>query len=473
VLELLGRAPAAAQRSAQAVMEFETALAAASRKLEDRRDPEREYNPHRTAALRERLTPSIDWPRQLATWGIQPETVIVGEPEFFSAMDAQLGRTPIEVLKDYLRLRLVDEYADSLSPEFEDESFRFKKQLLGGAKEPKPRWKRVLEAQNGAIGMMLGRAYVRERFSERAKRRYAAMFEALREAYAHRIRTLDWMSEATKARALRKLATMSHKIGYPEHWKDDSMLPIGRDSFCANMLRAARWRFDDEIRKTGQPVDRSEWHMTPQTYNAYYSATSNEIVLPAAIFVVPGVPDEQLDDALAYGYVGASTIGHEITHGFDDEGRKFDEHGNLADWWTAQDATRFEQRAQVLIEQFDAFEGLPGLRVNGKASLGENIADLGGLVIALDAYRKTEEYQRGVPIAGLTPQQRYFLGYALGYLEQQRAERLRTLLVSDAHAPAKWRVNGALANLPEFHQAFKVAPGAPMHRAAESRAAIW
>jgi putative endopeptidase len=238
-------------------------------------------------------------------------------------------------------------------------------------------------------------------------------------------------------------------------------------------MAAARWRFQDNLAKFGKPVDRTEWDMTPQTYNAYYNPSNNEIVLPAAIFMIPGMADADVDDAVVYGYAGASTIGHEITHGFDDQGRQFDAAGNLVDWWTPQDAARFQAQAAVMVQQFDAFEPLPGLHVNGKASLGENIADYGGLLLGLDAFKKTAQYKEGKSIGGLTPLQRYFLGYALGWMSQQREARLRARLLSDVHAPAKWRVLGPLANIPEFHEAFGIEPGDPMYRAPAEQVQIW
>jgi putative endopeptidase len=239
------------------------------------------------------------------------------------------------------------------------------------------------------------------------------------------------------------------------------------------MMNAARWHFQDMISKFGKPVDRKEWDMTPQTYNAYYDDANNEIVLPAAIFTIPGVRDEDLDDALVYGYAAASTIGHEITHGFDDEGRRFDAAGNLKDWWTAKDATRFQHRAARLIAQFNAYEPLPGLHINGQASLGENLADYGGVLLGLDAFKKTAQYREGAKVAGLTPLQRYFLGYALSWARHDRAEYLRKQLLSDEHAPPYWRVNGPLANVPEFYEAFGVQPGQPMWRSPELRVKVW
>ena len=472
VLALLGRAPAQAERDARRVMAFETALARASRKLEDLRDPQRNYHAM-TPAEATRLAPALAWGERLAAWNLHPAQVIVGQPEFFGALQRLLRATPVPVLRDYLRLHLIDSYAPTLSAAFAAEDFRFHGQVLSGRKAPRERWKRVLDAEGRAMGMVLGRIFVQDFFPATAKERYVKLVDAIRDAYGERIAKLEWMSPATKAKALQKLAAITPKVGYPDHWKDYSALVVGRDSYCQNMKNAARWAFNDALAKYGKPVDRSEWEMTPQTYNAYYNPSNNEIVLPAAIFLVPEVADAAVDDAVVYGYAGASTIGHEITHGFDDEGRQFDAAGNLSQWWTADDEAKFVARAGVLAVQFDRYEPLPGLHINGKASLGENIADFGGVRLGLDAFKKTAEYRKGEMIGGLTPLQRYFLGYALGWMSQQREESLRASLLSDVHAPAKWRVLGPLSDTPEFYEAFGIKPGQPMWRPEAERVVIW
>lgn len=473
MLRLLGRDEAGAGRAAEAVMAFETELARASRPLEDLRDPQRNYNPMPPAEFTARHTPSIDWARRLGASGLRPAQVVVGQPEYFDALEPLLRRTPVPVLQDYLRFHLVSAYAPALSRAFDDEDFRFHGRVLSGQKEQRPRWKRVLDAEDAAMGMITGRLFVREYFPAATKRRYAALVEAIRDAYGDRIRRLEWMTPATREKALAKLRAVKTKVGYPDRWKDCSALRVGRSSHCENLKLAARWRFDDMVSKFGRPVDRSEWSMTPQTYNAYYNPPNNEIVLPAAIFAIPGMADADIDDAVVYGYVGATTIGHEITHGFDDEGRQFDARGDMRDWWTESDAAEFGRRAERLVRQFGAYEPLPGVRINGKASLGENIADLGGIALGLDAFRHTRQYREGKPINGLTPLQRYFVGYAIGWLHQTTEESLRRHLLSDVHAPSKWRVLGPVANLPEFFEAFGVRPGQPMWRAEEDRVKIW
>ena len=472
-LKLLGREDTAAKTAATNIMSFETALAKASRKLEDLRDPVRNYNKMTSAELTKKNTPAISWADRLDAWKLQPDYVIVGQPEFFRALDNLLTATPVPVLQDYLRFHLVSDYSQYLSKEFDDEHFTFYARVLSGQHEQRSRWKRVLDSQDAAMGMIVGRIFVQQYFPATAKKRYSDLVEAIRTAYHERINHLDWMSEATRAKAQQKLKAITAKVGYPDKWKDYSTLIVGTNSYCQNMMNASRWHFNDMISKFGKPVDRTEWDMTPQTYNAYYKAENNEIVLPAAAFAIPGMADAGIDDAVVYGYAGASTIGHEITHGFDDEGRQFDAAGNLKEWWTEEDATKFTKRAEVMIKQFDAYQPLPGIHINGHASLGENIADHGGVLLGLDAFKKTGQFKKGEKIAGLTPLQRFFLGYALSWLHQEQEARLRRGLLSDVHAPAKWRVIGPLANIPEFYEAFGVKTNQPMWRPADLHVRIW
>jgi putative endopeptidase len=473
VLKLLGDAAPGAAARADAVMAFETALAKVSRPIAELRDPQKNYNKMAPDELTRHYTPSIAWLARMKEWQLAPGYVIVGQPEFFSGLEAQLARTPVATLRDYLRLRLLDAYSPYLSQAFDTEHFSFYGQVLSGQKEQRPRWKRALDAENSAVGMVLGHVFVKEYFPQAAKQRYSDLVEAMRKAYDERIDHVDWMSAATKAKAHEKLARMTKKVGYPDKWKDYSALIVGRNSYAENIRNADIWLFNDALSKFGKPVDRTEWEMTPQTYNAYYNPSNNEIVLPAAQFSIPGYKDAQLDDAIVYGYAAASTIGHEMTHGFDDEGRQFDAAGNLVNWWTKEDARKFNQRAAVMVRQFDAYEPLPGLHINGKASLGENIADFGGLLIGLDAFKKTAQYKEGKKIAGYTPIQRYFLAYGLSWLFEEREALLRRTLLSDVHAPPKWRVNGPLSNIPEFYEAFDVKPGQALYRAEAQRVHIW
>ncbi|RYY97514.1 MAG: M13 family peptidase, partial [Chitinophagaceae bacterium] len=381
--------------------------------------------------------------------------------------------TPVPVLQDYLRFHLVRSTAPYLDSATYLQYFDFYGKTIRGAKKPKTRWKRMLDLQDGLMGEALGKVFVQEFFPKEAKERYSKMVEDVRGALKERITQLDWMSDSTKQKAFAKLASMKKKVGYPDKWKDFSAMEISRQPLARNVLAANSWWHHYEVNKLGKPVDRDEWEMNPQTYNAYYNPSNNEIVLPAGIFTVPGYRDAQLDDALVYGYAGATTIGHEITHGFDDEGRQYDEKGNLHAWWTPKDSAEFAQRAQKMVDQFNGYVVVDTARINGKATLGENIADLGGAILGLEAFKKTETYKSGKTVNGMTPLQRYFLGYALGWLNHTRDQELASRLLTDVHSPAKWRVNGPFVNVPEFYEAFGVKPGDKMYRADSLRVRIW
>lgn len=474
MLVLLGQDSTTAAKGAAAVMAFETTLAKHSRTLDQQRDPYANYNKMAVAGKLKETTPHLDWRALLDGYGLKAcDTVIVGQPEYLRTVDSLLQKTPAATVKDYFRYHLLTAFAGSLSTPIGRESFAFYGTRLHGQEKQQPRWKRVLRDEGGDIGMVVGKVFVKDYFPERSKKRYNELVEAVRDAYRSRIQGLDWMTAATKEKALAKLNTMTKKVGYPDVWKDYKGLEVDTVSWAANAMAANRWHFDDMVQKWGKPVDRTEWDMTPQTYNAYYNPSNNEIVLPAGIFMIPGLPDSLADDALVYGYAAASTIGHEITHGFDDEGRQFDAQGNLHAWWTPEDSVHFTRRAEVMARQFDAIEPIPGIHINGHATLGENIADLGGIVLGLDAFKKTEQYKKGEKIAGYTPLQRYFLGYALGWLGQEKEESLRSQLLSDVHSPGEWRVNGPFANVPAFHEAFGVKPGQPLWRADSLRVQIW
>ena len=467
-----GASASNAQKKTDAVFDLESRLAKASRKLADLRDPVKNYNKLSKTQL-QKLTPSISWDSWFHNTGISNvDSIIVGQPEFYTALNTELTHTNIEDWKDYLQFHLVQAAAPFLDATTFTNYFNYRR-TLSGATAPRPRWKRVLDAEERAMGEALGQLFVKEYFPPEAKQRYSDMVEAIRTAYKERIQKLTWMSDSTKQKALSKLAHITKKVGYPDKWKDFSALKIDRGPFVLNMQRAAIWWRHYEFNRLGKPVDRTEWTMTPQTYNAYYNPSNNEIVLPAGIFAVPGKKDSELDDAFAYGYAGASTIGHEMTHGFDDEGRQFDENGNLHDWWQPSDATQFGQRAAFIIRQFSEFNPVDTLHIKGDATQGENIADLGGLLLGLDALKKTPTFAKDEKIGGLTPLQRYFLGYAYGWMYQQRKEALASQLMTDVHAPAKERVNGPMVNIPEFYQAFHVKYGDKMFRADSLRVVIW
>ena len=456
----------------QKVYALEKFLADSSRKLQDLRDPYKNYNKMTVAAFG-KLVPGFDWKVVFEKMAFKNvDTVIVGQPEYYRAVSKALKTYPIEDWRAYLRKNLVTEYGSYLSKPFDTEFFRFYGTVLSGRKEQLPRWKRILDAENGMMGELLGQLFVKEYFPEKEKKRYVDMVEAMRASFKEHIEKLDWMSEATKQKAYDKLAKVMPKVGYPDKWKDYSTLTIDRGPYALNAMHAVTFGYLFEAHKLGKPVDRTEWGMTPQTYNAYYNPSNNEIVLPAAQFMIPGIKDEDVDDAVVYGYAAASTIGHEMTHGFDDQGRQFDAKGNLKEWWTPEDSVKFTKRAQMLIDQFNGYS-IYGLHVNGKATQGENIADLGGIVIGLDAFKKTDQYKEGKPINGLTPLQRFFLGYALGWLDQDRKESLSSQILTNEHAPAFMRVNGPFTDVPEFYEAFHIKKGDKMWLDPEKRVKIW
>ncbi len=472
ILTMSGEDPAAAATAAKNILALETKLAQASRKLEDLRDPYKNYNKMAIADLG-KLNTNINWADFLTATGVKGiDSIIVGQPEFFKALDDALKSVPVADWKSYVKFNLLSDFSATLPDKYGIAAFNFSK-LFSGAKERRPRWKRAIQSSENVMGEMLGQLYVKEFFNETAKKRYKDMVEAIREALKERIGKLSWMGDSTKQKAYAKLAAIKSKVGYPDKWKDFSTMDIGKESYFQNQVNANLWWHNYEINKLGKPVDRDEWGMFPQTYNAYYNPSNNEIVLPAGIFTVPGYRDEELDDATVYGYAGASTIGHEITHGFDDEGRQFDAKGNLVSWWTTKDEEEFKKRADVMIKQFDAYEPVKGYFINGKATLGENIADLGGILLGIEAYKKTAEYKAGKKVAGLTPMQRYFCGYALGWLGHTRDEQLRNRLMSDVHSPAKYRVNGPYVDVDEFYSAFDVKPGDKMYRPDSLRVRIW
>jgi putative endopeptidase len=473
IFQLKGENEVTASQKASAVIALETTLAKASRKIEDLRDPYKNYNKMDMAMLKS-TAPNIDWQKVFMGIGLPKiDTVIMGQPEFYKALNTIVTKEPVQNLKDYMAYHLINDYANYLSEPFVQAKFDFYSKTIRGAKEMRPRWKRVLDAEEQAIGEILGQLFVKEYFDEKAKKRYEDMTEAVREAYKLRIEKLTWMSDSTKKKALIKLAGITKKVGYPDKWKDFSSLKIDQSSFASNMMKANAWWNTYTINKLGKPVDRTEWDMTPQTYNAYYNPSNNEIVLPAGIFTVPGFRDEELDDALVYGYGGASTIGHEITHGFDDQGRQFDEKGNLKNWWSKEDEVQFNKRAAVLAQQFSNMVVVDTMRINGNATLGENLADLGGLLIGLDAFKQSKAFKENKVLAGYNPLQRYFLGYALGWMYQTRQEQLASQLLTDVHSPAKYRVNGPFPNVPDFYKAFSIKSGSKMYLPDSARVVLW
>ena len=473
MFQLIGDDAATAQKKAQTVIDIEMKLAKSSKARVDLRDPYANYN---KMTIQEFTKQNSGLKVSQLLKGMGAETakdVIVGQPAFFKDLNSMLSSIPVSDWKTYTQWHLLRAMAPYLSQDFVQENFNFYGKELSGAKEMQPRWKRVLYTTDNALGEALGQLYVKETFSPEAKQKALEMVHNIQESFREHVRGLDWMSEETKQRALAKLDAFAVKIGYPDKWENYENLNISRDSYAENVMQANQFEFRKNISKIGTPVDRTEWGMTPQTYNAYYNPSNNEIVLPAAAFAVPTLLDADADDALVYGYAGASTIGHELTHGFDDEGSQFDAKGNLHEWWSKDDRKRFNERVAVIVKQFNSYTLLDSLHINGKATAGENIADLGGIVIGLDAFKKTKQYQEGKKINGLTPVQRYFLGYALGWQMHVRDESLASQLLTDVHSPAQYRVNGPMADVPAFYEAFGVKPGQKLYIPDSARVKIW
>jgi len=465
----LGDEPDAARDAAERILAFETRLAEACYTNEQLRDVNLTMNRHAVDSLDE-LMPDFGLAGFVRDLGVTSASVNIDNAGFFTALEATLAETPIGTLRDYLRWNLVHAYASSLSPAFEDESFDFYGRTLGGQKQQRPRWKRVLDAASADIGEQVAQLYVAAAFPEHAKQRCEQMVDQLLAAMGDAIRGAEWMTDATKPQALEKLAGFTYKIGYPDEWRDYSALTIGRTSHAENRMACAAFEHDRQLRRLGEPVDTREWAMPAHSVNAYYHPLLNEVVFPAGILQPPFFYAEA-DDAVNYGAIGA-VIGHEITHGFDDRGSHFDAKGSLRDWWTEADRAEFDSRAQVLVDQFDAYEVAEDLHVNGRLTLGENIADLGGLTIALAALRKVLPTDAPL-IDGMTAEQRFFLSWATVWHTNYTDEYARLLVNIDPHSPARARVNAPLANLPAFAAAFQIADGSPMVRPAELRAHIW
>jgi len=465
-LQLAGATPETAKSDADAIMALETKLAKASRTLVERRDPEKNYNKYERPALA-KFAPTFGWDAFLGgiTYPATERTVLVGQPEFFTALGELQHSEPIATWQAYLRWHALRQTSDFLGKAFVDEHFAFYGKKLSGTTELKPRWKRVMLAADNILGEDLGQLYVKRAFSPEAKERALTMVKFHLQAMRNRIAAAGWMSEATKAAANRKIDTMRSKIGYPDRWRDYRALTISRASYAGNMLAGSAFELRRQLGKLGKPVDRGEWFMTPQTNNAYYDPTLNEMCFPAGILQPPFF-DEKADDATNYGAL-ASTIGHELTHGFDDEGRQYDADGNLKNWWTDADVAAFKERAELVAKQYDAYAPLPGLHIDGHQTLGENIADVGGLRVSYEAFRLATANKRLMPVDGLTPDQRFFIAFAQGWRTNQRPEKVRLQVTSDVHSPVRWRVIGPVANFPEFYEAF----GCPQPK--ETWAPIW
>lgn len=460
-----------ADKYAQTIMSIETRFAKASNTRLENRDPLKTYNKMTIENLKN-ISEGFNWDSYFGNLGVENlNLIIVAQPKFFTELGKMIDDISLDDWKIYLKWNLVRGAAPALSSSFVNEQFNFNGRFMAGTKAMQPRWKRILQAVNGAMGEMVGQLYVREVFPPESKARAKAIVGNLLISMGESIKGLEWMSEETKAQALKKLNSFGVKIGYPDKWKDYSGLEFARDSYVKNLERARKWARRDNFFKNGKPVDKTEWNMTPQTVNANYSPTHNEITFPAAILQPPFF-NKDADDAINYGAMGV-VIGHEISHGFDDQGRKFDEVGNLKDWWTKEDNTKFQERAKKLADHYSSFTAIDTFRVNGPLTLGENIGDLGGLTVSYAAFKKTEQYKKGEMIDGFTPAQRFFLGYAQVWADNIRPEELKLRLKTDVHSPARQRVLCPLSILPEFFQAFDVKPGDPMRKPEDKIVKIW
>lgn len=471
---LLGDSPEVASKNAQTIMRMETRLANASFTNVENRDPVKTYN-RMTMEELATFAPGYDWNMFTAEIGYpEIEEINVMNPSFVKELGAMMQNESVADWKTLLRWKLISATAPYLSSDFENESFDFNGRKLNGQEQMETRWKRVIKTENIFLGEPIGQLYVQKYFDQESKARMKDLVDNLKMAFRYRLRNLTWMGESTKGKALEKLDTMDVKVGYPDRWRDFSGLEIKNDSYVMNVLRAGNFEFDhgnNGMDKIGKPVNRDAWYMPPQAVNAYCDPTKNTIVFPAGILQPPFF-NKEADDAINYGAIGA-VIGHEMTHGFDDQGRQFDEDGNLTDWWTKEDADKFNNSTRILVEEYNKFEPLPDLHINGNLTLGENIADFGGLTMAYQAYMISlkEEPEK---IDGFTGDQRFFLGYSQIWRESTRNESLRTLVLTNPHSPTRFRVNGALFNVPEFYKAFpEIKPEDKLYRSEDQRPIIW
>jgi putative endopeptidase len=469
MLALLGDSPSAAKTAAGAILELETALAQASLTRVEKRNPYKLFHKYTRAQLAA-LAPALRWDEFLRAIGTPAvETVNVTEPKFFTAVEAALGTRPLAVWKSYLRWHLVHAQAPYLSSPFVAENFEFYGRHLRGVKELQPRWKRCVQYVDRDLGEALGQAFAAKTFTPETKARALAMTRQIQQAMEEDLSQISWMGEETKKRALEKLHGIVNKIGYPDRWRDYSALTVERSGFQGNVARAAAFETKRELAKIGKPVDRGEWQMTPPTVNAYYDPQMNDINFPAGV-LQPPLYDPRLDDAPNYGNTGA-TIGHELTHGFDDEGRQFDAAGNLRDWWTKEDAARFEERAACVSSQYSQYTVIDGIKINGKLTMGEDVADLGGTLLAYMAWKSATRGQTLKPADGLAPDQRFFVGMAQWACGEERPEAKRLGAVTNPHSPNEYRINGVVANMPEFRAAFACHAGQAMVR--ENACRVW
>jgi putative endopeptidase len=455
-----------------AVLTIEKDIAFSCRKMEDLRDPYKNYNKMSIAQV-DKINPSAKWAQTISALGIKGlDSLVVAQPEYFKALELKLKNNPAS-WKSYFKWAVLNKFAAYLNKGIADQNFYFYSTVLDGIKEQKPRWKTIVETTDAALGELIGQIYVEEYLPKGTKEKLLEIGNNIRDVYAEHIKKLDWMSEETKVKALDKLKKLNMKVGYPDKWKDMSSLEIARNSFVENMMNVSKWNFNYMVAKYGQPINKDEWEMYPQTYNAYYEPTLNEICVPACNIIVPGFEGRMPDDAVLYGIIGGSTFGHEITHGFDDQGSLYDADGNLKDWWTKEDREKFVEKTKLIVEQFNNYVVLDSLHVRGENTQGENIADLGGVIMGLEAYRKTQQGQSKELYNGYTATQRYFLAYAYAWMVNRTDASLAKQIMSDVHSPAEFRINGPLSDIDEFYDAFGIKEGDKMYRPKNLRVKIW
>ena len=471
MFQLAGFDEAAAKKKMEAVMDIETRIAKASFSAVEQRNPAANYHKMSLDELKKEI-PGIDWDAFLNGIGVKGVTELsVSQVDPIKEVEKIINSLPVENQIAYMQWSLIDRAAGYVSDDLVAQNFDFYGKTLSGKQTNQPRWKRAVSTVNGVLGEAVGQMYVEKYFPAAAKERMVQLVKNLQTALGERIRNLEWMGDSTKIKAIEKLNSFYVKVGYPDKWRDYTGLNIEKDSYWANVKRATEFELDYMLSKAGKPVDRDEWGMTPQTVNAYYNPTTNEICFPAGILQYPFF-DMNADDAFNYGAIGV-VIGHEMTHGFDDQGRQFDKDGNLKDWWTAEDAKRFEERAQVMVNFFDSIQVLPGLNANGSLTLGENIADHGGLQVSFQAFKNATK-DAPLPVKdGFTPEQRFFLSYAGVWAGNIRDEQIRLQTKSDPHSLGRWRVNGALPQIGAWYDAFGIKEGDPMYLAPEKRVSIW
>ena len=471
MFQLAGFDEAAAKKKMEAVMDIETRIAKASFSAVEQRNPAANYHKMSLDELKKEI-PGIDWDAFLNGIGVKGVTELsVSQVDPIKEVEKIINSLPVENQIAYMQWSLIDRAAGYLSDDLVAQNFDFYGKTLSGKQTNQPRWKRAVSTVNGVLGEAVGQMYVEKYFPAAAKERMVQLVKNLQTALGERIRNLEWMGDSTKIKAIEKLNSFYVKVGYPDKWRDYIGLNIEKDSYWANVKRATEFELDYMLSKAGKPVDRDEWGMTPQTVNAYYNPTTNEICFPAGILQYPFF-DMNADDAFNYGAIGV-VIGHEMTHGFDDQGRQFDKDGNLKDWWTAEDAKRFEERAQVMVNFFDSIQVLPGLNANGSLTLGENIADHGGLQVSFQAFKNATKDAPLLVKDGFTPEQRFFLSYAGVWAGNIRDEQIRLQTKSDPHSLGRWRVNGALPQIGAWYDAFGIKEGDPMYLAPEKRVSIW